>query len=42
MDNLDTLTTLCKQYEEMDNLNTLTTLCKQDEDGQSRYTDNIV
>jgi hypothetical protein len=42
MDNSDTLTTLCKQYEEMDNLNTLTTLCKQDEDGQSRYTDNIV
>jgi hypothetical protein len=26
----------------MNNLDTLTTLCKQDEDGQSRYTDNIV
>jgi hypothetical protein len=26
----------------MDNLDTLTTLCTQDEDGQSRYTDNIV
>ena len=41
MDNLDTLTPLCKQDED-GQLNTLTTVCKQDEDGQSRYTDNIV